>query len=310
MINYDFHLHSDFSTDSEEKQENIIETAIEKGLKGLCFTDHMDLYFPLACSKKSGGDFVFDVDEYYELISNLRYRYRDSLDIRIGLEIGLRDEPELRDKCIKEYNEMLEKYPFDFIIGSTHCLENIDPYWEEYWYERTAEEGLNRYFDAIDKNISDYDCFDSVGHLDYLVRYVSQEATLRSAERKGRTDVLSLAGNAEDKSVFKRLYGREIYDPKDFSDRIDIILKKIIDKGKALEINTAGLKYGLGFAHPKKEILLRYRELGGELITMGSDAHKAEHLAYDFNDVCEMLKCVGFKYYFIYKDRKPFAERL
>ena len=88
-------------------------------------------------------------------------------------------------------------------------------------------------------------------------------------------------------------------------DYIDSILKKIIDRGKALEINTAGLKYGLGFAHPKKEILERYKELGGELITVGSDAHIADHLAYDFETVCEQLKDLGFKYYFIYKNRKP-----
>ena len=129
MIRFDSHLHSDFSTDSEEKQENIIETAIEKGLKGICFTDHMDLYFPLACSKKSGGDFIFDVDEYYELISRLKFKYLGKIDIRLGLEIGLRDEAELKDKCIKEYNEMIARFPFDFIIGSTHCLEDIDPYW-------------------------------------------------------------------------------------------------------------------------------------------------------------------------------------
>ena len=316
MILYDFHLHTFFSTDSEEKPENMIEKALAAGLKGLCFTDHMDLYFPEKCSKKSGGDFTFDVDEYYERISELKHRYIGRADIRIGMEIGLRDEPELKDKCIKEYEELTAKYPFDFIIGSTHCLENIDPYWEEYWYERTAEEGLDRYFDAIDKNVSDYDCFDSLGHLDYLVRYVSQEATLRSIKEKGLERLLldeGRKGNGEDvydPAVLKRLYGRKIYDPADFSDQIDSILKKIIDKGKALEINTAGLKYGLGFAHPKREILERYRELGGELITIGSDAHMEQHLAYDFNMAEELLRSLGYRYYFIYKERKPQGLKL
>ena len=311
MISYDLHLHSDFSTDSGEKQEKIIEAAIEKGLSGICFTDHMDLYFPLECSKKSGGDFTFDVDEYYERILGLKDYYRDKLDICIGMEIGLRDEPELKDKCIKEYQEMIAKYPFDFIIGSTHCLENIDPYWEEYWYGRTAEEGLGRYFDAIDKNVSDYDDFDSLGHLDYLVRYLSPEACMKSVEERNLDSVLEEAassgnGNAVySPTSLKRLYGKSIYDPRDFMDYIDSILKKIINKGKALEINTAGLKYGLGFAHPKKEILERYRELGGELITIGSDAHIAGHLAYDFEIVCEQLKNLGYKYYHIYKNRKP-----
>ena len=310
MIAYDSHLHSDFSTDSGEKQEKIIETAIKKGLKGLCFTDHMDLYFPIECSKKSGGDFTFDVDRYYELLTELKNRYSGKLDIRIGLEIGLRDESELRDKCISEYNEMTAKYPFDFIIGSTHCLEDIDPYWEEYWDGRTAEEGLDRYFDAIDKNVSDYDCFDSLGHLDYLVRYVSPEACMKSVETRGLDSALEDKDSAGKNRQFnptslKRLYGQKIYNPVDFKDYIDSILKKIIDREKALEINTAGLKYGLGFAHPKEEILERYKELGGELITVGSDAHIADHLAYDFDTVCEQLKDLGYKYYFIYKNRKP-----
>ncbi len=311
MIKYDIHLHSDFSTDSGENQERIIETAIKKGLNGLCFTDHMDLYFPVECSEKSGGDFTFDLDEYFDHISKLKDLYFERADIRIGIELGFRNEPELKDKCIKEYNEMISKYPFDFVIGSTHCLENIDPYWEEYWNGRTAEEGLGRYFDAIDQNVTDYDCFDSLGHLDYLVRYVSAEACMKSVEVRELDSVLENAAAAEkctnlySPTNLKRLYGRLIYKPEDFKDYIDSILKKIIDKGKALEVNTAGLKYGLGFAHPKKEILKRYRELGGELITIGSDAHIATHIAYDFDTVCDELKDLGYKYYFVYRDRKP-----
>ena len=307
MIEYDVHLHTEFSTDSEEKAETVIEKAIELGLKGICFTDHMDLYFPLECSKKSGGDFTFDLDGYFDKLDYLKRKYMGQIEILCGLEAGLRDEIDLREKCFNEYREMVTRYPFDFVIGSTHCLEDIDPYWEEYWYGRTAEEGLDRYFDAIAQNCTYYDCFDSLGHLDYLVRYVSADATIKSIKAKGLNNISGK--NTEDvfsnPELLKRLYGREIYNPADFADRIDYILRKIIEKGSALEINTAGLKYGLGFAHPKREILLRYRELGGELITIGSDAHMAVHLAYDFNTACEMLKDLGFKYYFVYKDRKP-----
>ena len=305
MILHDVHLHSYFSTDSEEKQKAIIEAAIEKGLTGICFTDHMDLFFPEECAKKSGGDFSFDLDVYFEELDELKYQYRDKLEILIGMEIGLRNETELKGKCVKGYREMLAKYPFDFIIGSTHCLENIDPYWEEYWNGRTAEEGLDRYFDAICQNVSDCDLFDTLGHLDYLVRYVSEAATRRSLVEKGR-----IGDFTEEEIGSKRFYGRVLYDPADFSDRIDVILKKVIDAGKSLEINTAGLKYGLGYAHPRIETLKRYRELGGEMITIGSDAHIAGHLAYDFDKACEMLKDIGFEYYNVYRDRKPVSYKL
>ena len=63
---------------------------------------------------------------------------------------------------------------------------------------------------------------------------------------------------------------------------IDEILKQLIEKGKGLEVNAAGLKYGLPFAHPHPDVLRRYRELGGEIVTIGADAHKPEHIAYEF----------------------------
>ena len=317
MIKYDLHLHSSFSTDSTEKMNVIVDKAIELGLKGLCFTDHMDLYFPEKCSKKSGGDFTFDLNEYFDSLDFLRQRYKGRIEILFGVETGLRNEPGLKAKCFKGYRQMAAEYPFDFIIGSTHCLEDIDPYWEEYWNGRTAEEGLNRYFDAIAENCTYFDSFDSLGHLDYLVRYVSQEATVKSLEEKGLTGLLnrgvatiSAKGIGDSQDYMKRLYGREVYDPADFTDHIETILRKVIDRGLSLEVNTAGLKYGLGFAHPRKEILKMYRSMGGELITIGSDAHAAVHLAYEFENVGELLKTLGFKYYFVYKDRKPIGLTL
>ena len=305
MIEYDVHLHSAFSTDSSEKMETTAEKAVQLGLKGLCFTDHMDLYFPLQCSKKSGGDFTFELKEYFENLEIIKQKYSGKLEILYGLEIGLRNELDLKEKCLYGYRKMAEEYPFDFIIGSTHCLEDIDPYWEEYWYGRTAEEGLDRYFEAIAHNCTYYDSFDSLGHLDYLVRYVSQEATVKSAEKKGLLELVSGKDEESDPNVQKRLYGRKIYDPSDFTEYIEDILKSVIDKGVALEVNTAGIKYGLGFAHPRKEILKMYKDMGGELITIGSDAHMAEHLAYGFDETCDLLKDLGFKYYFVYKGRKP-----
>ena len=302
MIVYDLHLHSKFSTDSAENPETVVEKAIRLGLKGICFTDHMDLYFPLQCSKKSGGDFTFDLEEYFETLSFLKRKYMGQLEIFYGLEIGLRNEPELLKKCYEEYCDMVKRYPFDFVIGSTHCLENIDPYWEEYWDGKTTQEGLDRYFDAIAQNCSYYDCFDSLGHLDYLIRYVPQSKALEEIKQCGIYEQLKSEGMEDDE---KRLYGRRLFSPEPFYEIIENILKTVIDRGKALEINSAGFKYGLGFAHPKQQILKMYRNLGGELITVGSDAHMAEHLAYDFNEVCSMLKDLGFKYYFVYKNRKP-----
>ena len=84
-----------------------------------------------------------------------------------------------------------------------------------------------------------------------------------------------------------------------------MILVELIRRGKGLECNTGGLKYGLRHPNPTEEVLVRYRDLGGEILTVGSDAHKPEHLGYDFDYCRELLKRCGFKYYTVFHQRKP-----
>lgn len=302
MIDYDLHVHTDFSSDSEEKPENMVERIIALGMKGLCFTDHMDLYYPEQCIEASGGDFTFGPSEYFEKMNRVREYYAAKADILTGIEIGLRNEPGLKEKCAEDYLKLTEDYGFDFVIGSTHCLELVDPYYKEYWDGRTAEEGIKEYYNAIAENITRCTCFDTLGHLDYLVRYVTEEAALKSLDLRAGAEGLSLSA---EQLADPKLYGKYLYRVSDFMDITDIILQKLIESGKALEINSAGIKYGLGFAHPKQELLQRYRELGGELITIGSDAHAAGQLAGSFESVREQLLELGYKYYFIYKNRRP-----
>ena len=117
-----------------------------------------------------------------------------------------------------------------------------------------------------------------LGHLDYVVRY-----------GKHREQEYS--------------YGR-------FADEIDEILRYLIEHGKGLEVNTAGLKYGLPFAHPHPDVLKRYKKLGGEIITVGADAHKPEHVGYDFNIVDNILEACGFKYYAEFIKRAPVFRKI
>lgn len=96
----------------------------------------------------------------------------------------------------------------------------------------------------------------------------------------------------------------------DLADLIDEILKILIQRGKGLEVNSAGLKYGLPYPHPHPDVLKRYKELGGEIITIGADAHKPEHVAYDFAQTAEILKSCGFKFYTEFCERKPVFKQL
>ena len=100
------------------------------------------------------------------------------------------------------------------------------------------------------------------------------------------------------------------YSQTEFSDIIDEILKRVIELGKGIELNTAGWKYGLPFCNPHPDVLKRYRELGGEIITIGADGHKPEHIAYDFGKVNDVLKACGFKYYTEFEERKPIFKQL
>ena len=273
MITADFHTHSNFSTDSKASPESMIEGAIQKGLKHLCLTDHMDLDYPGTTSAEPL--FEFDPEKYFEVLTPLKERTAsDSFALSIGVEFGLRpNRPDLNERMHK----LLSLYPFDFVLGSVHLLGNEDPYYEEYWLKHTSStrEIMHRYFNDMLSSLKEYDNFDSLGHLDYLIRYVPAS------------------------------FGAKDYVYGEFKEVIDEILKFLIQKDKALEINTAGLVKGLSCFHPKAEIVSRYLELGGELITIGSDGHAPETLAAEFDKTEELLSALGGQGYYVYRSRKP-----
>ena len=90
-----------------------------------------------------------------------------------------------------------------------------------------------------------------------------------------------------------------------YADIIDAILERIIKLDKALEINTAAFRKGMGAPNPAPSIIKRYHELGGKLITIGADAHEPSDIAADFNRLPDLLKDCGFNEFVVYKNRKP-----
>lgn len=277
MIQADMHMHTWFSTDSKACPCDMADEAVRKGLKTICFTDHFD-----KDDLEWGEEGIFDVDAYFVKMQKLQEEYAGKLNIRIGIELGLRTY--LKDY----YEELTKKYPFDFVIGSVHNVPykkdaegNIlytDPAAEKLFTDRTDKEAYRLMMETTLENVRTSDCFQTLGHLDYVVRY----------------------GKSREKE----------YSYTDYADIIDEILKLLIEKEKGLEVNSAGLKYGLPFAHPHPDVLKRYRELGGEIITIGADAHKPEHIAYDFAKAEEILKSCGFKYYTEFFEQKPVFKQL
>lgn len=262
-------MHTAFSTDSEASVRSMLDAAVERGLESVCITDHMDLDFPPQEGEESLGEeplFQFDVDEYFEVLAPLREEYRDRLDVRIGIEIGL--QPHLGER----YRKLIQASPFDYVIGSVHLIRGMDPYYGKLFEGRSDEEAYKEAFVETLRCLEGVQDFDALGHLDYVVRYGKHQA--------------------------------EEYSYRKFADEIDEVLRKLISMGKGLEMNTGGLKYGLGFCNPHPDVVKRYRELGGEIVTIGADAHRPEHVAYEFKLAAEILKMCGFRYYAEYKERR------
>ena len=263
----DCHMHTYFSGDSEAKPEDMVLSAIDKGLEAICFTDHEDIdYF---CDDI---EFVFDPERYFKELEELREKYKGKLDIRIGVEFGM--QPHLGEKA----KEFTGAHPYDFVIGSMHVIGGKDPYFPEFFEGISDEEAYREALQETIRDIRSVSDFDVLGHLDYVVRYGKHQ--------------------------------EQEYSYHKFADEIDEILHYLIENGKGLEVNTAGLKYGLPFAHPHPDVLKRYKELGGEIITVGADAHKPEHVGYDFNIVDNILEACGFKYYAEFIKRAPVFRKI
>ena len=218
-----------------------------------------------------GDEAIFDVESYFQKMIELQEEYRDQIDIRIGAEIGM--QPYLAEY----YQNFIAQHPFDFVIGSVHSVLEHDVALD-FFQKHSDPEGYKIYFEEMLQDVQKIKSYDVLGHLDYIVRYSNQ--------------------------------GSKGFDLNDYMDIIEEILKQVIAHGKGIEMNMSGLKYGLGAPHPQPEIIKRYRELGGEIITVGADGHIPEHIAYDYHLADDILKSCGFKYYTEFKGRKPLFVKI
>lgn len=264
---YDYHLHSEFSIDSKTPMEDMVKAGINKNLKSICFTDHVD--FEATLDKI---DIQFRPEDYFKNINKVKYKYKNSIEVLAGVEIGMQTH------LAKRYKNFISNNPFDFVIMSIHSIDGKDLFVDEYLRDKEPLVALQEYYKTMYTCIQEYDEFDSLGHIDFIDRYFDDY-----------------------KSIPKFEYYR---------DMVEGILKILIEKNKALEINTAGLRYGLGYFHPKLQILKLYKELGGELLTIGSDSHTPEHIGYEYKFTERALKELGFKYIYIFKERKKFPIQI
>lgn len=268
---YDNHNHSQFSFDGGRTSVGkTVNSAIGKGLAGVCFTDHCDFFVPpMKAQHEEYVPEVFDVEARNAEIDKVNAKCPQDFHVFKGIEIGVQKSE--RDKIAAH----LEKYSFDEIIASVHYLDDTDPFWGGYYEGKTWRYAYGHYLETLyDEMVWLGDRFDIMGHYDYVTRYAPYpECSI--------------------------LY-------KDFPDILDSMLRYLAENGKALEINTKTYQDFKGRTPVlDKNILMRYRELGGEIISLGSDSHDADRVGFNFERTAALVSKCGFRYLAHFDKRKP-----
>lgn len=211
------------------------------------------------------GCFDLNTDSYLYDLLRLRSKYEDQIKVLFGIELGLQPQVARKNQLYMKEHEL------DFVIASSHVCNGKDPYYSSFYEGRSIQDAFSEYFQSIIDNIKAFSNFDVYGHLDYIVRYAPGKS----------------------------------YQYHDYTDYIDEILKLLLEKEKGIEVNTGSFHDGLLNPNPCKEIIQRYHELGGEIITIGSDTHTPGTIASHFDEICILLKECGFKYYSLFENRLP-----
>ena len=260
---FDFHMHSRVSFDGHDTGEALAKAALNKGLKEICFTDHLD-YDP---SGQMQG-IAFDNAEY-----NAEYDALDipGLKIRRGMEFGITVDNR------EQFRQDLQRRHFDFVLGSIHFVDGLDVYFEPFWRGRTVFQTERRYLEETLACVRLHEDYDVLAHLTYIGKTKAHPAPRPVPYAEHR-------------------------------ELIDEILRTLASKGKGLEINTSGVDR-CGDYLPGAEYLRRFKELGGEIVTVGSDAHTADRVGQYSFEACGLLKDL-FGYVCTFENRKPIFHKL
>ncbi|MFR7589954.1 MAG: histidinol-phosphatase HisJ family protein [Longibaculum sp.] len=251
MRKIDYHMHTYFSSDSQANPREHIKQAIKMGFDEICFTDHKDFHYPFC-------PFDLDAERYFEELKVLQDEYQDQIRIKIGVEMGLDVE------YMNEIQDFVDAHDYDYVIGSIHVIhqkEFFDP--ADFFKGKTKEEAHREFFSNTLECVQKFDCFNCLGHLDYICRY----------------------GPYDDKHVEHSFY----------QDIIDEILKTLIQKGKGIEVNTSGYRDLKTCGFPNFDIVQRYYDLGGRIITVGTDSHTSDRVGEHVEDVISHYQRIGFE---------------
>lgn len=266
MYIHDSHIHTKYSFDGAQdgsgEIDKIIETAIARGINEISICDHYDIDGIL-----DGIYPPYFADDAKKEILAAKEKYDGRIRINYGIELG---QAHVRPTEAKAF---IEKYKFDFIIGSLH---NMREYPDFFFlkYEMMTPEFLNYLVKRNIKELSemvDLGMLSTLAHITYINRY------------------MTICGIK--------------FDFKPYYDDLSMLYKKLITSGKSLEVNASGLRRG-DITMPGRDLLSLYRECGGEAVTLGSDAHTAEDVGKGIEEAASMLRELGFRSQTVVRDGK------
>ena len=260
---FDYHMHSTVSYDGHSTPEEMAQVAAAAGLKEICFTDHLDYQ-----QSSPREPYAYPTQRYRDAYQTLEV---SGLTIRHGTEVAMAPWNKA------EIQRDLAEYPYDFVIGSIHFIDDIDIYFPEFWEGRDFIATERIYYEETLRCVQLHDNFDVLGHLTYI------------SKCKGHPNP-------------------RIIPLEDHKELFVEIMKALIAKGKGMEINTSGVDRCGDFL-PGMEYLKLFKELGGEIVTIGSDAHSADRVGQYVNEGIAMAKEV-FGHICTFENRQPIFHKL
>ncbi len=268
MMRFDQHLHSRHSFDCETDPEDNVRRAIELDLQGLTFTEHFDTH-PNEWQLCRYNDERYSAD-----LAWLRRKYGHQLHIGKGIEV-----------CYQPRNEgfildHLARHTFDLVMLSVHWTQRGALHHPEDWTDLDPSTGVRVYLETVleaagwarDLARQHGPVFHVLGHLDLVRRYTY------------------------------RFFDDDV--PGVGTDLVDDILRTCLDAGLVPEVNTSTIRSGIGRPMPDGSVIARYAALGGQAVTFGSDAHRPEHIAADFDQAIALAKAGGIRHQAVFQDRR------
>ena len=279
----DYHVHSEFSDDSVFPVNDVCALAIERGIDEICFTDHVDYGVrpdwdeyrqDPSCAKLFEGKPSVNVDyeRYFPAIERARKRFAPQLNIKTGMEFGVQSH------TTGQFNRLFEQHrdAWDFIILSIHQVDDKELWNGAFQEGKTQDEYNMQHYEEMLHVVQKFENWSVIGHVDHIKRY----------------DPL---GPWPDENC---------------RDIVAEIFKETIRRDKGIELNTSSIRYGLSDLTPSTEMLRLYRDLGGRILTIGSDSHKPEHLGAHIPAMRERLKELGFTEFCTFDHMEPAFHKL